>query len=492
MAITKASTQVAQNRETPYVYEPLSSEDRMFLVCERRDVHMHVAATLIFDAGPLRGGRDGAIDVERIARYVESRLELVPRYRQRLRTTPLTGNPVWIDDDRFDIAFHVRHVAAPPPGDDAALKKLASHIISTPLERSRPLWKLWIVSGLQGNRFAMIVKMHHCMVDGIAGADLLAVLLTLAPTHAVEEPRPFVPRRAPARWELLRDTVWERLQWPLTLGRATQRLLTGDEPARWLAYGRGLWEMAAAAGWPAPESPLNRPIGRHRRFDWTVLHFGEVQGVRTQLGGTVNDVALAIVAGALRSFLLERHPDSELRDLRIMVPVNVRSGGERHLLGNHVSAWLMMLPVHEADARSRYAAVRTATQALKGSRQHLGGQLVTSAGSTLLSLGLRVVERLRPYNLLVTNVPGPRDTLYLLGARLRFVYPEAPLFPGQGVGVALFSYADTLCLGIHADCHVVPDTERLVEAVHAAFDELLVLAGMDHAAAGSWAREAVA
>jgi diacylglycerol O-acyltransferase len=494
MAITEASPQVTQRPGTAYVYEPLSSEDRMFLLCERRDVHMHVAATLIFETGPSRGGRDGGIDVERIVRYVESRLELVPRYRQRLRTTPLTGNPVWIDDDRFDLAFHVRPVPAPPPGDDVALKKLASHVISTPLDRSRPLWKMWIVTGLQGNRFAVIVKMHHCMVDGIAGADLLAVLLASAPTHEVEGPRPFVPRPAPARWELLRDTVWQRLQLPITLGRATRRLLTGDAAAQWLAYGRGLCETAAAAAWPAPESPLNRPIGRHRRFDWTVLDFGEVQGVRARLGGTVNDVALAVVAGALRRFLLERHPDSELRDLRVMIPVNVRNGGERHLLGNHVSAWLMTLPVREAGVARRYAAVCAATQALKASRQHLGGQLVTSAGSTLLALGSRVVERLRPYNLLVTNVPGPRDTLYLLGARLRCVYPEAPLFPGQGVGIALFSYADALCLGIHADCHVVPDTERLVEAVHAAFDELLALAGMDRAAAGTppWVREAVA
>jgi WS/DGAT/MGAT family acyltransferase len=236
--------------------------------------------------------------------------------------------------------------------------------------------------------------------------------------------------------------------------------------------------MVGAAAWPAPASPFNRPIGRHRRFDWTTLDLDEVREVKARLGGTVNDVALAIVAGALRRFLLERHPDSEVPDLRIMVPVNVRGGGERHALGNHVSGWLMMLPVHEPSAARRYAAVRAATEALKASSQHLGGQVVTSAGSTLLSLGLRVAERLRPFNLLVTNVPGPRDALYLLGARLRCVYPEAPLFPSQGVGIALFSYADTLGLGIHADCHVVPDTDRLVAAARAALDELRAVAGV--------------
>jgi WS/DGAT/MGAT family acyltransferase len=331
--------------------------------------------------------------------------------------------------------------------------------------------------------------MHHCMVDGIAGADLLAAMLTPYPTQTFEEPRPFRPRRAPSRWELLRDAVWDRLRLPVDLARGARGLVAGDEAARWLAHGRGLLEMVAAAAWPAPETPLNRPIGRHRRFDWTALDFDEVRAVRARLGGTINDVALAIVAGALRRFLLERHPDSELPDLRIMVPVNLRRGGESHALGNHVSGWLMMLPVHESCAERRYAAVRAATEALKASRQHLGGQLVTSAGSTLLSLGLRVAERLRPFNLLVTNVPGPRDPLYLLGARLRCVYPEAPLFPGQGVGIALFSYADTLGLGIHADCHVVPDTERLAEASRAALDELLVIAGVQRtpAAPVRWA-----
>jgi WS/DGAT/MGAT family acyltransferase len=458
----------------------------MFLLCERRDVHMHVAATLVFDAG---GGRGGPVDAGRIARYVESRLDLVPRYRQRLRTTPVTGNPVWIDDDRFDIAFHVRHVPLSPPGDEAALKTLASHVISTPLDRSRPLWRLWIVTGLDGNRFAMVVKMHHCMVDGIAGADLLAVMLAPSPSTTFEEAGPFTPRRAPARWQLLRDALWERAQWPLAAAREARRLVAGDGASQWLSYGRGLWEMVGAAVWPAPASPLNRPIGRHRRFDWTVLPLEDVQAVRARLGGTVNDVALTTVAGMLRRFLLERHPDSELPDLRVMVPVNVRGGGERHLLGNHVSAWLMMLPVHEADPARRHTAVRAATAALKGSRQHLGGQVVTSAGSTLLSLGLRVVERLRPFNLLVTNVPGPRESLYLLGSRLRRVYPEAPLFPSQGLGVALFSYADTLCLGFHADCHVVPDTERLIGAAHAAFAELRALAGLS---APPWRQEAVA
>jgi WS/DGAT/MGAT family acyltransferase len=454
----------------------------MFLLCERGDVHMHVAATLIFDGAP---------NVERIVRYIDSRLALVPRYRQRLRWAPFGGNPVWVDDDRFDVGFHVRGVAAPAPGDDAALKRLVGHIISTPLDRTRPLWRVWVVTGLQGNRFALVSKMHHCMVDGIAGADLLAVMLTPHPTHSFDDARAFVPRRAPSPWELLRDAAWERLRQPAAVATTMMRLATGDDARRWLAVAQGLWETVAAAAWPAPASPLNRPITRYRRFDWTALPLDDVQAIRSRLGGTINDVALATVAGALRRFLVARHPDEDLADLRIMVPVSTRDRSAPQTLGNQVSGWLMMLPVREADPVRRYGRVRAATASLKASRQHLGGQLLTSAGSTLLSVGLRLVERLRAFNLLVTNVPGPRETLYLLNGRLRYVYPEAPLFPNQGLGIALFSYAGTLCVGFHVDCHVVPDTERLVTATRDAFAELLdVAAAHTPPDAASWAAAA--
>jgi len=457
-------------------YEPLSAEDRMFLACERPNVHMHVAATLVFDAGS-RTGRAGP-DVERVLRFVESRLALVPRYRQRLRFAALAREPVWVDDDRFDIAYHVRHVVAPQPGDDAALKRIAGHIISRPLDRSRPLWQLWVVTGLSGDRFAVVAKLHHCMVDGIASADLLVALLAPQPSSTFDAAAPFVPRPAPSRWHLLRRAVERRLRLPLTVAEEAGRLVTHPSAAvEWIERGLGLWESLAAGLRGSPDSPINRPIGPHRRFDWTTLDLDAVQAVRGRLGGSINDVALATVAGALHRFILERHPDARLADLRVLVPVNMRGRDDRHDLGNRVSGWLVTLPVCDADPLRRYAAVRRATEALKASRQHLGGQILTSAGSALLGAGLRLVEQIAPFNLLVTNVPGPREPLYLLNARLRHVYPAAPLFPRQGLALALFSHAGTLCVGIHADCHVVPDTERLVGAIDASFNELWAAAG---------------
>ncbi|HWP67547.1 MAG TPA: wax ester/triacylglycerol synthase family O-acyltransferase [Candidatus Limnocylindria bacterium] len=448
-------------------YQPLSSEDRMFLACEGPETPMHIGATLVFE---------GDVDPARVLRYVESRLHLIPRYRQRLRYAALSNEPVWVDDDRFDARYHLRHVVVPPPGDDEAMKRLASHLISQPLLRSRPLWRLWVVTGLAGNRFAIVTTIHHCMADGIAGAALLAVLLAPHPDGATAQPAPFVPRPAPSPWRLLLERGAERLRGPLALARQARRLVTDARAVvgESLAYARGVADtVAAAVLHPAPPCALNRPIGRYRRFDWTDVPMDDVCTVRAHLGGSVNDVALATVAGALRRFALRRHPDEQPTDLRVLVPVSIRGDGERQALGNRTSAWLMTLPVREPDPVRRLEAVCRTTASLKSSRQHLGGQVLTSASNTLLTLGLRLVEQIHPFNLLVTNVPGPRETLYLLEAPLRRVYPEAPLFPRQGLGIALFGYADALCIGVHGDCHVVPDTERLVVSLQESFTELV-------------------
>jgi WS/DGAT/MGAT family acyltransferase len=451
----------------------------MFLSCERPDVHMHLGATLVFDAATALKRENGDLDAQRVLRYVESRLHLVPRYRQRLHHAALSGEPVWIDDDHFDARYHIRHVPLPAPGDEETLKRLASHVISQPLHRGRPLWRLWLVTGLERDRFAIITTIHHCMADGMAGVDLLTALLQPAPSGAAEEAPPFVPRPAPSRWRLLLERGAEQLRLSLAMAKQARRLVTDSRAMvrETTAYARGLVETFATALMnPAPPSAFNRPIGPHRRFDWTHVTMRDVRTIRAHLGGSVNDVALATVAGALRRFALRRHPDEQPTDLRVLVPVSMRAGDERHTLGNRVSAWLMTLPVREADAARRFAAVCQATGSLKSSKQHLGGQLLTAAGNTLMTLGLRLVEQIHPFNLLVTNVPGPRETLYLLGAPLERVYPEAPLFPQQGLGLALFGYADTLCIGVHADCHVLPDTDRLVASIQDSFAELLALA----------------
>jgi WS/DGAT/MGAT family acyltransferase len=455
----------------------------MFLQFERPNAHMHVGATLLFDGGPLRTA-DGRVDARRIRQHIGAHLWAIPRYRQRLHPSPIDGLPVWVDDTRFDLAAHVRHVRLERPGDEHALRRLASRILSQPLDRNRPLWEIWIIDGLADGRVAVVNKTHHCMVDGVAGADLLTILLS--PTPAVDTPPApeWIPHRTPSAPALLRDRIARQASAARAVVSELWRTVRAPgRLAQWTRYGGALWQAVGLGLWPAPDSPFNRPIGPRRRFAWTAVDLGEVKEVKNRLGGTVNDVVLATVAGAVRRFLRRRDPDGRPADLRALVPVNTRTGAEASAMGNHVAAWLMPLPVGQPDPRRRLARIRATTAALKEANEALGAELLSAAGSTVLALGVRLVERLRPFNLVVTNVPGPPLPLYFLGARLQHIYPLVPLFPNQGLGVAVFSYADTLCWGFNADCHVVPDVDALAEDAAAAFRELA-------AAARSEARDA--
>ncbi len=444
----------------------------MFLMCERPNAHMHVGATLLFEGGPLLM-RAGGVDVRRLRQYIGARLGAIPRYRQRLHPSPPDGQPVWVDDAHFDLAAHVRHVRLGRPGDARALRRLVGRMFSEPLDRGRPLWEMWVVDGLPDGRFAVVNKMHHCMVDGVAGADLLSILLTPTPIDTIPHAPRWVPRPVPTPLALLRDRVARRGKTARAAAREFWQVLRHPgQGAAWTRYAGALWQTLGLGLRPAPESPFNRRIGPHRRFAWLSVDLREVKQIKNQLGGTVNDVVLATVAGGLHRFLKQRDSDGTPPDLRALVPVSTRTSGEPCAMGNHVAAWLMPLPVAEPEPLQRLARVRTLTTALKGANDMLGAELLSAAGSTLLGLGVRLVERMRPFNLVVTNVPGPPLPLYLLGARLQRVYPLVPLFPNQGLGVAVFSYADTLSWGLNADCHVVPDLDALACAVGAAFNEL--------------------
>ncbi len=461
-------------------YDRLSAQDRSFLDLEGPNSHMHVAGCFVFDRGAL-ATPDGGLDIERIRDYVASRLHLIPRYRQRIEWIPVEDHPVWVDDDRFNIQYHVRHSCLPAPGDDRQLKRLCGRIMSQKLDRGKPLWEIWVVEGLEHDRFALLSKVHHCMIDGVSGVDLLGVLLSPLPEKNFDPAPGWYPSPAPGRTRLLRDAAWRRVEMPFLLAGEVGRALR-DPSAALARVGENLGalgESLAAGLGSASETPLNQEIGPHRRFDWVAFDLDEVKRVKQALGGTVNDVVLATVAGALTRFFEQRgitlRRQREL-EVRAACPVSMRSERERGTLGNRVSAILVDLPVGQKDARKRLAAVRTATGEIKQSQQALGADVLASVSDwiapTLASVAARVAFSARVSNLVVTNVPGPQIPLYLLGARMLESYPMVPLFSTQGLGIALFSYGGGLYWGVNADWDRFPDLHDFVVAVDASFREL--------------------
>lgn len=463
-------------------YDRLSFLDNSFLLMEGPTSPMHVAGTATYEAGPLRKP-DGGIDVDRIRAYVSSRLHLIPRYRQRLGHVPLERQPVWVDDDHFNIHYHVRHTALPRPGDERQLKRLAARIMAQHLDRSKPLWEMWIVEGLEElDHFAIVTKIHHCMVDGVSSVDLLNVLLRLDASEQFEPAPDWIPRPAPTSWDLLRDAVFRYATLPLEVGRNARAILAEvrDPRSDVRARLRGVRDMVWSGLVQPSETPLNRPIGPHRRFDWTSMELERLKAVKNALGGTLNDVVLTTVAGALRRFLERRRVNVEGLDFRVMAPVSVRTAEQRGTLGNRVSAWMVPMPLDERDPRRRLERIRETTARLKESKQALGAEVLTRVGewtpSTLLSLGARMATRRLPFNLVVTNVPGPQVPLYLLGAKMLDNYGLVPLTDYLCLGVVLFSYAGKLCWGFTGDWDLLPDLHDLVLDVEASFAELEAIA----------------
>ncbi len=463
-------------------YERLSAMDASFLGIEDETAHMHVGAVMLFDAAPLRT-TDGGIDIDRIRRAVHARLHLIPCFRQRVAYVPWEGVPVWVDDDRFRLAYHVRHTALPRPGDDRVLKRLVGRIMSQPLDRTRPLWETWVVEGLEGDRFALISKTHHCMVDGVSGADLMTVLLDAVPDGEVGTPEPWTPRRPPSGSRLLLDAALRRVAQPRTAPRAGFDAVRKPGPAlrTWTEAAGGLAELFGPAFDPVSATPFNVEIGPHRRFDWTEMRVADLKAVKNVLGGTLNDVVLATVSGALRRFFGQRGVDPDGLKIRAMVPVSVRTLDERGTLGNRVTQINAPIPVQMVDPAARLDAVRVTLAGLKESRQALGGEVLTAISEwtvpNLLVQAVRLAARTRPYNLVVTNVPGPQIPLYMQGALMRTAYPVVPLFEGFALVVGLFSYNGGLYWGINGDWEQLPDLHDLVVALDEAFVELQRAAG---------------
>ena len=455
-------------------YEPLSYLDSSFLALETKTTHMHVAGVAIFDAGPLHVG-EGAIDIDRVRAHIESKLQYIPRYRQRLGYVPYNRFPVWLDDDAFDFDYHVRHTSLPRPGTDEQLKVLAGRIVSQQLDRSKPLWELWVVEGLEGDRFAIIAKIHHCMIDGISGVDLTTILMNVVPTSDIEPSPEWHARPAPTPAELAVSEIARTTRKAIdNLTSVAEATRSGREVVGQLAHRASAIGNSLRSGWlkPAALTPINTEIGPNRRFDWTEVELDRVKAIKNALGGTLNDVVLATVAGAVRHFLeVDRDYSTDGIEFRAMAPVSVRRPTERGTLGNQVAMWLVNLPVSEPDPVKRLEAIRRETEHLKKTDQALGAAMLVdlSRGTPipLLSIANRLVSNaVRPFNMTVTNVPGPQFPMYLLEAKMLANFPIVPLWARHGVGVALFSYDGRLLWGIHADYDVVPDTDAFIESIH--------------------------
>jgi WS/DGAT/MGAT family acyltransferase len=465
-----------------YGYERLSAQDNSFLLFETRNVHMHVASTLVYESGPLRTREDG-VDIDAIKRSFEQVLHLVPRYRQRLHFVPLEGRAVWVDDAHFSLDYHIRHTALPKPGDESQLKKLSSRVMAQQLDRKRPLWETWVVEGLAGgDRFAMISKIHHCMIDGASGVDLAQIQMSTSPEVSPPKPAPrFMPRPAPSGAELLRNELTRWLTMPLRALRGFQEFSaeTQDLRTELLVRARALIDMLGMAT-SASETPLNGPVGPHRAFDWLRIPLSEMKAMRKALDCTLNDVVLTIVTGAVRDYLLYRGVRPEVIDFRVGAPVSMRSDHERGRLGNRVSSWIIPLPIGDPDPRRQLAAIHAETQRLKESRQALGVEMMMQIAeytpSNLLTLGARSTSG--PINTIVTNVPGPRAPLYFHGAKLLEMYPQVPLLDNLGLGIALASYNGTVYWGFNADPDIVPDLETFVAKLRGAYSNVARAAGV--------------
>jgi WS/DGAT/MGAT family acyltransferase len=478
----------------PYAHaERLSALDASFLDLEDQNAHMHIGAVALFEAEPFLGPT-GGVDIERIQHLMEAGLHRIPRYRQRVAYLPPFRQPMWIDDDRFNLTYHIRHTHLPAPGDERQLKRLAGRIMSQQLDRGKPLWEMWVVEGVEGNRIAFITKVHHCMIDGVGSVELTGSLMrpTPDPDPRLAEPAPrWIPRPAPSTAQLLATEALRRGRDALAAASAVRELVT--EPRRTVRAAldatRGVGEALAAGFRPASPTPFNVRIGPHRRFDWTSMDLGTIKHVRARLGGTLNDVVLAIVTGALRRFLHRRGIAVEDLDFRAMVPVNVRAETQRGHMGNRVAMLVARLPLAERDAQARLARVAEETGVLKRSHQASGIQTIEELSdhttTTLFMLFARLAAASRPFNLIVTNVPGPQFAAYMLGSPMVACYPLVPLYQNQALGIALFSYNGRLWWGFNADWDALPDLHDIVEAVETEFAALVRLCGgqRDEAAA---------
>jgi diacylglycerol O-acyltransferase / wax synthase len=462
-------------------HQRLSSVDASFLHIENDREPQHVGSLAEVEGAPLRDDT-GRIRIEELRSLTAGRLHRVPRMRQKVMFVPYgLGPPVWVDDEHFDISYHVRLTALPRPGDDAQLRELFGRVQSLRLDRARPLWELWVVDGLEDDRVGLIVKCHHAMGDGMANVDLVQALVDIEPDPPPDPPAPpFVPRPAPSPRRLLTDSVAAAAVRPVELtGAAIGAVRRPAEVARRL---RSTATALVEFGSRATPAPWNIAVSPHRRWVRADVPLAEVRAVRDQVEATINDVVLEICTGALRAYLMAHDQDVTDRTLKAMVPVSRRRGDE-HLdadgnldtLGNKVSLIVAELPVGIDDPVERLARIHAQTGEAKASGVTEGVETMLSAAGemTLLAAPLaRVVSKAIPMNLVITNIPGPPVPLYVRGARVLRAHPYVEVIDGEGLTIAVISYDGMLSFGITSDRDVMGDLDVLTEGIEAGIGHL--------------------
>jgi WS/DGAT/MGAT family acyltransferase len=455
--------------------------DAVFVDAEDEDENtsMAIASIAVFQ-GPAPAHSE-------VMALIAERLPCVPRYRQKLRTVPFRlARPVWVDDPAFDLGYHVRRTALPEPGEYRELADLMARVMSRRLDRAHPLWEYWVVEGLARDRWALISKVHHCMIDGVGGADLYRVIMEPAsgPARPAEDPAASPP---PSAISLAAQAAADMARLPLWQARALGAAVA--DPGRTLGQAAGVARAVARFApslRPAVRSSLSGDIGLQRRYAWTRASLEDIKTIKREFGGTVNDVVLAAISGGFRALLLERGEEPEPHEVPSLVPVSVRSQGDHGSFGNQVSATVTNLPVHVADAVERLAAVRAEQDSLKASGEAVIGQALVALGRysayPLMSWLVRKAFTLpqREIVTVTTNVPGPREPLYWMGRRLEQIIPYVPIASMVRTGISIFSYDGTVTFGITGDYAANPDLDVLALGIDHALSELL-LAARQHA-----------
>jgi len=441
----------------------LSALDVQFLLLEKPSVHYHVAGLSILDPSTRPAGPDGMF--EELKKLYADRQHLLPRFRQKVMFVPFgAGRPVWVDDPDFDLDFHMRRGAVPRPGGRKELADYVQRIHSRPLDRSKSLWELYFIEGLEDGHVAVLSKVHHAMIDGMSGMDIATVLFDLGPEPRAVEREPYEPEAAPSPRELLVSSLRETVTHPVrsAFGNLSLAVRAPEILFRQIQQTVAGFGSILAAGTP-PKSPFNRPVGPNRRFAMTEAPVSDYKAIKNALGGTVNDVVLATVAGALHRFLKRRGEPTQGLSLRAMVPVSTRDESQKMALGNQVTSIFVDLPVGPMDAAARLRAISAATKDLKQSHQAVAAGALMNIGTwappTLHGMAARLVSRQRLLNLVISNVPGPQIPIYLAGAKLLTMYPVMPLGETLALAIAVTSLSGTMGFGITSDWDSMPDID---------------------------------